>query len=860
MTKMTGETVEQLADSIRKIYPDFTVERLIAHLKSADIPVSGPTDTVNASQKKTLLEFLKKDHGETASSSVGMQKIKLNRSMVTTLKAQSGKAAVTVVQKKSRVYIRRETPVSNDEEKPIEADTIEEVIPEVVPAVEVLVSADQVEALAETKEGKEAAVAVDTAGAAIVPEVAKPKDLSEHKPAKHKGRGGRASFEDSGPERTSHKPKTREEDEREWRQGKGLRGVAIPTVLGVVEGEEESAETRLGRKIKSKSKMLANERHKKELQGRHSFAKPTKPVIREVLIPDVLTVMELSQKLSVKSIEVIKTLMKLGVMATINQPLEPATAAMVVEALGHKPKIVKDSSLEETLVDASSTENLLPRAPVVTVMGHVDHGKTSLLDYIRRSKVTAGEAGGITQHIGAYHVKTNRGEITFLDTPGHAAFTQMRARGVQCTDIVILVVAADDGVMPQTIEAIKHAQAAKVPIIVAVNKMDKPDADLTRVQNELAQQGLISEAWGGDMMFVPVSAKEGTGVDALLEGIILQAEMLELKAPQTGLARGVVLEARLDKGQGPVASVLVQKGILHRGDILLAGSEYGRVRAMINELGQQVASLGPSMPVEVLGLSGIPSAGDLFMVVKDERNAKEIAASRQGKNRDLRMSKRQATQLEGFFERAQLGDSKVLKIVIKADVQGSAEALSDALTALSTPDIKVEVVSQGVGGISESDITLALASSAIMIGFNVRAEAAARRLAETEELTLNYYSIIYDVVDGVKRAINGMLGPQFKENIIGTAEVREVFHSAKLGAIAGCMVRDGVIKRHCPIRVLRNNVVIYQGELESLRRFKDDVSEVRQGTECGIGVKNYNDIKPGDQIEVYETVEIKREG
>jgi translation initiation factor IF-2 len=491
-------------------------------------------------------------------------------------------------------------------------------------------------------------------------------------------------------------------------------------------------------------------------------------------------------------------------------------------------------------------------------MGHVDHGKTSLLDYIRRTRVAAGEAGGITQHIGAYHVSTPKGEITFLDTPGHAAFTAMRARGAQVTDIVILIVAADDGVKPQTIEAVQHAKAAKVPVIVAVNKMDKPGVDPDRVMNELANHDVIPESWGGDTMFVNISAKTGMGVDELLDSIVLQAEVLELTAPVDGAAKGVVIESRLDKGRGPVATILVQRGTLRKGDILLAGFQYGRVRALVGDHGDLVESAGPSIPVEVLGLSAIPHAGDEAIVVPDEKRAREVALFRQGKFRDVKLARRQKTSLEGIFENMAAAEAKVLNVVLKADVQGSVEAIADALIKLSNDEVKVDVIASGVGGITESDVHLAMASNALMIGFNVRADAGAKRLAEQESVSLHYYSVIYDIVDQVKGALTGLLAPQFKEEIVGIAEVRDVFRSPKLGAIAGCMVTEGTIKRNNPIRVLRDNVVIYEGTLESLRRFKDDVTEVRQGFECGIGVKNYNDVKAGDLIEVFETIEVKR--
>ena len=591
----------------------------------------------------------------------------------------------------------------------------------------------------------------------------------------------------------------------------------------------------------------------------HGFEKPIAPVVKEVLIPETITVADLANRMSVKAAEVIRSMISLGAMATINQVIDQETAIIVVEEMGHVPRPLKDNVLEynlgETLTKGSQ---VIVRAPVVTIMGHVDHGKTSLLDYIRRTKVASAEAGGITQHIGAYHVSTTKGDITFLDTPGHAAFTAMRARGAKVTDIVVLIVAADDGVKPQTIEAVQHAKAAKVPIIVAINKMDKPGVDPDRVMNELSAYEVISEAWGGETIFVKISAKSGLGIDDLLDAILIQSEVLELKAHLDGAAKGVVIESRLDKGRGPVATILVQSGTLKKGDILLAGLQYGRIRALVADDGSLVDQIGPSMPVEVLGLSAIPHAGDDAIVVPDEKRAREVALFRQGKYRDVKLARKQKITLEGMFDTLSTGENKTLNIVLKADMQGSVEAIADALVKLSTDEIKVVVVSSGVGGITESDVHLALASSALMIGFNVRADAGAKRLGETEALTIYYYGVIYDIVDQVKGAMTGMLSPKFKEEILGVAEVREVFRSPKLGSIAGCMVVDGVVKRNSPIRVLRDNVVIYEGSLESLRRFKEDASEVRQGLECGIGVKNYNDVKPGDQIEVFETVEIKR--
>lgn len=639
-----------------------------------------------------------------------------------------------------------------------------------------------------------------------------------------------------------------------------------------VEGERR-ARTRGGKATKQKKTSRLSEskadREEARAVGRktkrkpstlqQSFNKPAQVVNRDVVIGETVTVAELANKMAVKGSQVIKAMMKLGAMATINQVIDQETAQLVAEEMGHKVILRRENELEELVMsDRDIDAAAEPRAPVVTIMGHVDHGKTSLLDYIRSTKVAAGEAGGITQHIGAYHVETENGMITFLDTPGHAAFTAMRARGAQATDIVVLVVAADDGVMPQTIEAIQHAKAAQVPLVVAVNKIDKPEADPDRVKNELTQYGVIPEEWGGESQFVNVSAKSGVGIDELLDAILLQAEVLELKAIRNGMASGAVIESFLDKGRGPVATVLVREGTLNKGDIVLCGFEYGRVRAMRDELGREVTSAGPSIPVEILGLSGVPAAGDEATVVRDEKKAREVALYRQGKFREVKLARQQKSKLENMFANMTEGEVSELNIVLKADVQGSTEAICDALEGLSTPEVKVKIVGSGVGGITETDATLAAASNAIILGFNVRADASARKVVEAESLDLRYYSVIYDLIDEVKQAMSGMLAPEYRQEIIGLAEVRDVFRSPKFGAIAGCMVTEGVVKRHNRIRVLRDNVVIYEGELESLRRFKDDVNEVRNGMECGIGVKNYNDVRAGDMIEVFETIEIQR--
>ncbi|MGA9342565.1 MAG: translation initiation factor IF-2, partial [Rhodanobacteraceae bacterium] len=592
----------------------------------------------------------------------------------------------------------------------------------------------------------------------------------------------------------------------------------------------------------------------------HGFSRPLAPVVREVSVGESITVSDLAQKMAVKGADVVKALFKMGVMTTINQAIDHDTAALVAEELGHRVVQAEERDAEVALrVHSAGEGEGESRPPVVTIMGHVDHGKTSLLDYIRRAKVASGEAGGITQHIGAYHVETDKGIVTFLDTPGHAAFSSMRARGAQSTDLVVLVVAADDGVMPQTIEAIQHASAAKVPLIIAVNKMDKPEANPDNVRQGLVQHGVQTEGWGGDVQFVPVSAKTGMGVDDLLEAILLQAEVLELKAVADGRANGVVIESSLDKGRGPIATVLVQQGRLKRGDFLVCGVEYGRVRALFDEAGHQVEEAGPSIPVQVLGLSGVPEAGDDFVVVDDERLAKDVAQQRMHKRRETRLVQAAGNRMEDIMAQMGQGEEQlILNLVVKADVQGSAEALRESLSAISTDMIKVNVIVSGVGGITESDATLAAASKAVIIGFNVRADASARRVIETSGLDLRYFSIIYDVIDQVKQVATGLLGNEVREEIIGTAEVRDVFRSSKFGAIAGCMVIEGVVRRNKPIRVLRDNTVIFEGELESLRRFKENVDEVRNGTECGIGVKQYNDIKPGDNIECFERIEVAR--
>ena len=657
------------------------------------------------------------------------------------------------------------------------------------------------------------------------------KKTESHEGAKKSGAKGRKS--DKSTDRSWG-------DDNQKRRGMKTRGA-------VDSGEEGTWHSR-GRK-----------QHRQEHSAQQAM--PAEPVVREVTVPETISVADLAHKMSVKATEVIKALMKMGQMVTINQMLDQDTAMILVEELGHKAVAAKaddPESLLGELEDRAEQFEALPRPPVVTIMGHVDHGKTSLLDYIRRAKVAEGEAGGITQHIGAYHVKTPRGIVTFLDTPGHEAFTAMRARGAQTTDIVILVVAADDGIMPQTKEAISHARAAGVPLVVAINKIDKPEANIERVKGELVQNEVLPEEYGGDVPFCPVSAKTGKGVDELLENVLLQAEMLELKAPNKGAAKGLVIESRLDKGRGPVASVLVQSGLLKKGDIVLVGQAFGRVRAMVNELGKQVAEAGPSIPVEIQGLSDVPSAGDELLVVPDERRAREVALFRQGKYRDVKLARQQAAKLENMFANVNQGEVKTLPLIIKADVQGSTEALIHALTKLSTEEVRVQVVHSAVGGISETDINLAAASNAVVIGFNVRADMAARKLSEQESVDVRYYNIIYDAVDDVKAALSGMLTPEKRETVIGMLEIRQTIRVPKVGLIAGCRVLEGVVRRNASARLLRDNVVIWTGELASLKHFKDDVREVQAGSECGLSLKGYDDIKVNDQLEIFEVTEVAR--
>ncbi len=677
--------------------------------------------------------------------------------------------------------------------------------------------------------------------------VAKPVVKEEKKPDRRKSADAPKS---EAPKKGGFKNHGRSERSGENAWGEDSRTHRALKTRGAIDGGSDEDTS-----WRSRSKKPKRDRSNATPAGQA----PAEPIVREVSVPETISVADLARKMAVKATEVIKTLMKMGQMVTINQMLDQETAMIVVEEMGHKAVQAKADDPEALLGELSETTTTYPekpRPPVVTIMGHVDHGKTSLLDYIRRAKVAAGEAGGITQHIGAYHVKTPRGIVTFLDTPGHEAFTAMRARGAQATDIVILVVAADDGVMPQTKEAIAHAKAAKVPLVVAINKMDKPEANPERVRNELVQNGVMPEEFGGDVPFIPVSAKTGLGVDELLENVLLQAEMLELKAPAEGPAKGLVIESRLDKGRGPVASVLVQSGLLKKGDIVLVGQVYGRVRAMNNEMSKAVQQAGPSIPVEILGLSAVPQAGDVLLTVPDEKKAREVALFRQSRNRDVRLAKQQSARLDSAFN--QNGDVKTLSVIIKADVQGSQEAISAALQKLSTDEVRVQVVYSAVGGISETDVNLAAASHAIIIGFNVRADAMAKKTAETDGIEIRYYNIIYDAIDDVKAAMSGMLAPERKETGIGLLEIRQTIHVPKVGLIAGCRVLEGVVRRNASARQLRNNVVIWTGELASLKHFKDDVREVQAGNECGLSLKGHDDIQVGDQLEIFEVTEVAR--
>ncbi len=893
---MAEVTVKQLAEKL-----NVGADTLLTQMRDAGLAQASADDSVSDTEKEQLLAHLKKSHGKEEGGET--KRITLKRKETTTLKTATGAAGKTknveVQVKKTRTYVKRsdlEAKAAEEEAARLAEEEAQRAAEEAQRAAEEkarrdaeekqrreeaearrkanVVNLDDVEASHRHKVVKvphhTTEAARHAAEKAAKLEAEERKKREEAEAARRKNAGALKEVEAKAAKETAEKAK-RLAEELADRGGEAREDVAEVTDAGIVaRAFEQSIEDEAHNlKKDSKSKLVAKRRkqtQKMAFEGtlkssikQQAFEKPTAKMVYEVEVGEAITVSDLAQKLSMKAGELIKALMKMGEMVTINHVLDQDTAVLLVEELGHKAKAVSANAVEEALIESITREgDAGHRAPVVTIMGHVDHGKTSLLDYIRRAKVAAGEAGGITQHIGAYHVDTGHGMITFLDTPGHAAFTAMRARGASATDIVIIVVAADDGVMPQTIEAINHAKSAGVPIIVAMNKMDKPSVDPDRVRNELSQHGVISEEWGGDTQFVPVSAHTGLGIDKLLDAILVQAEVLELNAVATGPAEGVVIESRLDKGRGPIASLLIQQGELHPGDMVLAGQHYGRVRAMSDENGRILKLAGPSIPVEILGLAGVPDAGDKFMVVADERKAREVAQHRIEKDRQSRMARQQASKLENVFANMGAAEKPTVNIVLKTDVRGSLEALMGALNDLSTEEVKVTIVSGGVGAINESDVNLAMTSRAVMLGFNVRADSTAKKLCEREGIDLRYYSVIYEMIDDVKSAMGGLLAPEKRETILGIAEVREVFRSSKFGDVAGCMVVEGTLYRNRPIRVLRNEVVVFQGELESLRRFKDDVGEVRNGMECGIAVRGYNDVKAGDKIEVYEVKEVAR--
>jgi translation initiation factor IF-2 len=844
---MADVTVAQFAEVLK-----VPVEKLLSQLDEAGIEVSGSEDTISEDAKLELLTFLRRSHGQTdaPAGDAAPRRITLKRKSQSELKlsgAQGRSRTVNVEVRRKRTYIKRdvlEKQALQEQEELDRKRREEEERVEAEKREQERLKAEQEEAARreEEKRQEEERARIDAEEEARV--AAQKAAAAE---AEEKARLEKAE-EDARARRAKEKEKEKEKPK----------------------GKAQRPETRYGRKELHVAGDKSGRRKRKAPlrrrpvsvggDGQHGFEKPTAPVVREVEIPESIAVSELAQRMAIKGNEVVKVLFNMGAMVTINQVIDQDTATLVVEELGHIAKPIAAEAIDEQLLADEQVESgeEVGRPPVVTIMGHVDHGKTSLLDYIRRTHVAAGEAGGITQHIGAYSVKTDKGRVTFLDTPGHAAFTAMRARGAQATDIVVLVVAADDGVMPQTIEAIQHAKAAGVPLVVAVNKIDRENADPDRVRSELAQHEIIPEDWGGEHLFVYVSAKTGEGVDGLLDAILLQAEVMDLKAVEDGPGRGLVIESSLEKGRGAVATLLVQSGTLKQGDMIIAGEEYGRIRNMFDETQQSIESAGPSCPALVLGLSKTPNAGDDFMVVKNERKAREAAEFRRAKTRETKLAQQQASKLEDMFSQMQESEVSSISVIIKSDVHGSAEALRDALTKLSTDEVKVNVLSAGVGGITETDATLAAASNAVIIGFNVRADAAARSAIKESGVDVRYYSIIYEAIDDVKAALSGMLSPEVREQIVGLAEVKEVFSSPKFGDIAGCIVTEGYVKRSNPIRVLRDNVVIYEGELESLRRFKDDVNEVRSGTECGIGVKNYTDVRPRDQIECYERIEVAR--
>src|SRR5690348_5641360 len=841
---MAQTSVAQFASEL-KVPPSVLLEQL----RAAGVDKRMPEDSLTEQDKSRLLEYLRKTHGSAESKN----KITLTRKQTSEIRKTDASGKYRTVQvevRKKRVFVKRDPAEVNA--AAVAAEAPPPPPPPAAPAV------DPKELELREQESRRQQQLAELQAAELREKQERERKEAEQKAAEAAAAAAAAAAAPAAPATTLHAPKPAADAKVDKKPKK-----AKPTTVL----RDDSARRRT---IKTRGDVgggvagwhaRGGQRHRGGAATETStFAAPTEPVVREIPVPETITVGELAHRMSVKAAEVIKALMKLGTMATINQVLDQETAMILVEEMGHKAKAAKLDDPESFLMETAepTSAEVQPRPPVVTVMGHVDHGKTSLLDYIRRTKVAAGEAGGITQHIGAYHVETSRGVITFLDTPGHEAFTAMRARGAKVTDIVVLVVAADDGVMPQTIEAINHAKAAEVPLVVAMNKIDKHEANPDKVKQELLAHGVVPEEFGGDSPVVPVSAKTGKGVDELLEQILLQAEVLELKAPVAAPAKGVVIEARLDKGRGPVATLLVTSGTLNRGDIVLTGAVYGRVRAMLDENGKAIADAGPSIPVEVQGLSEVPTAGEDMMVLADERKAREIALFRQGKFRDVKLAKQQAAKLENMFEQMGEGERKVLNLLIKADVQGSQEALIHALTRLGSDEVRVTVVHAGVGGITESDVNLAMASRAVIIGFNTRADGAARKLAETSGIQIKYYNIIYEAVDEIKAALSGLLAPERKEQVIGLVEVRQVFKISKVGTIAGCYVLEGLVKRGAQLRVLRDNVVIHTGEIDSLKRFKDDVREVKAGFECGMSVKNFSDLKEKDQFEVFEVLEVAR--
>ena len=838
---MADVTISQFADVLK-----VSVEKLLSQLDDAGIKVNGSSDTISEEAKLELLTYLRRSHGlkDMTTSDGTPRRITLRRKSLSELRlagAQGRSRTVNVEVRRKRTYIKRDVLEEQAQREQAELDRKRE-------EEQARIDAEKIEKerLIAEKEEKEK------------------ERLEESNRRKEEDEAKRQASDEARQAAQMAATAEKEEKARLEKVGQNIRDRRDKEKT-----KDQPTERRYGRKeLHVAGNKSGRRKHKKPVRRRpvslntdaqHGFEKPTAPVVHEVEISDSIAVSELAQRMAVKGNEVVKILFNMGAMVTINQVIDQDTAILVVEELGHIPKVVSGMTIDENLLsDERPTGDEVTRPPVVTIMGHVDHGKTSLLDHIRQSKVAEGEAGSITQHIGAYHVETDKGNITFLDTPGHAAFTAMRARGAQATDIVILVIAADDGVKPQTIEAIEHASAAEVPVVVAINKIDKENVDIERVRNELSQHKIISEEWGGEHLFAHVSAQTGEGIDSLLDAILLQAEMMDLKAVAEGPAQGIVIESTLEKGRGAVATLLVQAGTLTQGDVVIAGEEYGRIRKMFDESQKSIQSAGPSSPTVVLGLSKTPSAGDDFLVLKNERKAREVAEFRQNRSRDSKLAQQQASKLEDVFSHISEGQGAAVPLLIKSDVHGSTEALRDALTKLSNDEVQVKVISSGVGGITESDATLAAASNAIIIGFNVRPDSAARAAIKESDVDVRYYSIIYEAIDDVKAAISGLLMPEIREKIIGLAEVKEVFISPKLGNIAGCIIMEGYVKRANPIRVLRDNVVIYEGDLESLRRFKDDVNEVKSGTECGIGIKNYNDVKVADQIECFERFEVAR--